>query len=669
MIQSNSKECAILKAKTGEYIYKNGSEPNELYVLLKGKASRILNLYFDKEVVLFPGSIMGEYSLLSGQNRSSSVRALTRCEYVKITREAIIELTSDKPLSLLSFPKAMATEIINHFKSLEYGYEYFTLRNGESCVRPGDTPNDFYFLVKGRLRESRPDNGKLIHIREYSIPGATIGITRLLENKPHNSLITAVRDTELVRLDKAWITQLMRTNPSGIQNLIRISLHHEDIERSNDEAMAPKRLVAIIPLYSQVPINGFTSHLVESLRKNAKVRVLSESSIVKKFGKIHNLDLLSNERQNVWHYITGQETINDFVICIAKPNLSPWTRWILQQVDCILVVGHANLNCSGLTEWERTLGLYDSNSYLAEKRLVLLHKPNATIKDTRIALEHRRIGNAPVTFHHHIYEGNQLHYDSIARFLSGTAVGLVLGGGGARGLTHIGVIQALHELGIPIDIVGGTSIGSQVGSLVANEMPASQISQRMCSTYSYLWKTQFGRYTDLTLPYLSLTTGSFVSSNFQKFLNGNSRIEDLRLPFFCVSCNLTKVEPKIHTSGILWEALRASSSLPLVFPPFVSEGDVLVDGGYVNNVPADIMRKIYGANVIIAVDVGDNYHITMDDSINNASGWKILFDTTFRGKSCVNIYEVLLHLAGITDWVNQVSRPRPRRHHEEDLRS
>ena len=585
-------KCQRMRLKTGEYLFRRGDESTAIYVLLSGEATRILSMLNHKEVHLYPSFLIGDFALLSGQDQPNDVRCLSRCTFLVIPKAFLVELTHEDHLVLLDFVRPMIENISAHLAELEYAYEYFLLRNGEHLIKPSDPTDCFYFLINGRLREHRLDSqGRAsVVVREFSSPGTTIGISRLLLGTPHTTFTTAVRDTELVRFDKAWVTQLMRTNPAGIQSLIKTSLMHDDAQKATHdmpEKSAPKRLIAVIPLSNDVPVQGFTMNLGKVLRQSqGSVKVVTEENILRRFGKIRNVSLMATERSNIWYYISEMEKKHDYVLCVAKPNLSPWTRWILQQVDTVILLAHESCDHSRLSEWETTLDVYNSVFYMAEKRLVVMHRPGGgAISGTNDILQRRRQGIGAVQFHHHVTESNRFHYQSIARFLSGTAVGLVLGGGGARGLAHVGAVLALREAGIPIDIVGGTSMGAQIGGLLAAEMPVADIAYQMRK--AYLWATGATRFVDVTFPYLSLLSGRLWTTRMRTDIGlSDRRIEDLPVPFFCVSCNISKLSENIHSEGLLWQAARASSSMPLLFPPFITEeGDALVDGGYVNNVP------------------------------------------------------------------------------------
>ena len=202
----------------------------------------------------------------------------------------------------------------------------------------------------------------------------------------------------------------------------------------------------------------------------------------------------------------------------------------------------------------------------------------------------------PVSEHHHVRLGVRADLDRLSRFLRGKSISLALAGGAALGFAHIGVLRALSEAGIPIDLVCGTSMGSIIGGQVALGMNWQEIQRvsrkhfRGNSVYDY------------GLPVISFCKAKRMDARLQE-ITGDATIEDLWLKFFCVSSNLTRACPEVHTRGGLKRAMRASSAVPGLFPPIRSEsGDLLVDGAIVDNLPASLAAARAGG-AVIAVNV------------------------------------------------------------------
>jgi predicted acylesterase/phospholipase RssA len=161
------------------------------------------------------------------------------------------------------------------------------------------------------------------------------------------------------------------------------------------------------------------------------------------------------------------------------------------------------------------------------------------------------------------------------------------------------VIRALEETGIPIDFVGGTSIGAMMGAAVAAGLSDAERLQRIVEPIATR-----GRLLDVTLPILSLASATKISRLLSSQAGfGSLQIEDLPRPFFCVSADLSSADEVVHERGDLWRAIRASLSIPGVFPPVYERGRLLVDGAVLNNLPVDLMRVRVGSGTVIAVDL------------------------------------------------------------------
>jgi NTE family protein len=221
--------------------------------------------------------------------------------------------------------------------------------------------------------------------------------------------------------------------------------------------------------------------------------------------------------------------------------------------------------------------------------------------------------------HHHLRTDRAADYARIARLLSGRAVGLALSGGGARGFAHIGVLRALHDADVPIDLVAGTSMGAMIGAVYTLGHAPDVILER-CRAW-----TREQPWSDYTLPLASIFRGRRLRRALTNLLGG-ARIEDLWLPYACVTSNLTRATADAHTAGPLAHLVLASNSVPGVAPPVYYRGDVHVDGGVMDNLPVGVLRRM-GAGRVIAVDVGTDLHVTAPAEIDECpSGWGLLMD-------------------------------------------
>lgn len=178
-------------------------------------------------------------------------------------------------------------------------------------------------------------------------------------------------------------------------------------------------------------------------------------------------------------------------------------------------------------------------------------------------------------------------------------IGIALGSGAARGLAHIGILKALKEAEIPIDMVAGTSMGAMVGACFANDGDISTAEKMALKTG---WR-QVARILDLKLSLLGkgLIRGQRIETILHSLI-GDAEFKDLKIPFAAVATDLNTGEEVVIKKGSVIQAVRASISIPGIFVPVPLEGKCLVDGGLVNPVPADVLRDM-GAKFVIAVNV------------------------------------------------------------------
>jgi NTE family protein/lysophospholipid hydrolase len=284
-----------------------------------------------------------------------------------------------------------------------------------------------------------------------------------------------------------------------------------------------------------------------------------------------------------------------------------WSRLCLSQSDIVLLAASAGDDPSIGAVEARALAMG-----WVRCELVLLHP-------ARPAGTARWLTGRAVADHHHLRANQPGDVARLARMMTGAGCGLVLGGGGARGIAHLGVIRALEEAGVPIDVVGGTSMGAIIAGLCAHGMDHAERVARITAVARH-----GRRLITPTLPLIALSAGRYLDRILTENL-GSAPIEDLPLRFFCISANLNRAEEVIHERGPLWPAVRASLALPGIFPPVYGAGDLLIDGSAVNNVPVDVMRGRVGNGRIVAVNVSPEVEpLTAAPFAAGLSGWRVL---------------------------------------------
>jgi NTE family protein len=279
---------------------------------------------------------------------------------------------------------------------------------------------------------------------------------------------------------------------------------------------------------------------------------------------------------------------------------------------------------------------------LQRAEVVLLHRDHIIAGTSRRWLDLR-----PGLTHYHVRKTADIA--RLARMLTGRGLGVVLSGGGARGLAHIGVLRAIREAGITVDSIGGTSIGAIIAAGFASEWTHEEIATRVHRCF-----VATNPLNDYTLPLVSLVSGRKVSRLLRREF-ADAAIEDIPLPFFCVSSNLSTGHLAVHRSGEVWRWLRASVAIPGVLPPVVHRGELFVDGATINNLPVDIMREA-GLGRVIGVDVGaDRVFTTTSVDSDTPPLWNLM--QWFRGrKQRINILQILWRAGMINSAANSISR-------------
>lgn len=207
-------------------------------------------------------------------------------------------------------------------------------------------------------------------------------------------------------------------------------------------------------------------------------------------------------------------------------------------------------------------------------------------------------------------------------------VGLALGGGYARGLAHIGVLEVFEREGIPIDLITGTSIGALIGALYAREHDSSLL-RKQAMQLDWIGVTSL---VDLALAKSGFVGGKRVTNLLRRFM-GDVKFEELAIPLACVATDIITGDEVIMDQGPVLEAVRASISIPVIFTVVKRQGRYLVDGGLVNQVPVNVARKM-GADIVIAVDITPtrteraNY-LTQNTQVKEPSVFQVMVQTIY----------------------------------------
>ncbi len=316
---------------------------------------------------------------------------------------------------------------------------------------------------------------------------------------------------------------------------------------------------------------------------------------------------------------------------IGDPSDTEWTSLCRRQCDVMLSVGAVD----GLGEYApyESPSSGESSAGGASHHLVLVHPGGASPAGTDAILDLRSPSR-----HHHIRSGSRDDVERVTRIVLDRSVGVVFGGGGARGFAHLGVIKAIRDAGIPIDHVGGASMGASIGASFAMGWDWDRIVELV----RYV-TFERGKLVDTTLPLVSAGRGRRLTSGMREAY-GDTDIRDLWTDFYCVSTDLTDGVVHEHTDGPVWSAVRASVSIPGVFPPMASpQGHVLVDGGVLDNVPTATMRRVFDPRTIIAIDLRAPSSLPIADlpTDGDLSGWRVAWQRVVPGRDRMQVPRLL----------------------------
>ncbi len=489
---------------------------------------------------------------------------------------------------------------------LEPLLEWVEVGGGEILLRQHDAGDSLYFVISGRLQAFvTDDRGQHVVIGEI-VRGETVGEMAIFSGEPRSASIIALRDSVLVKLSKHAFEQVIAAYPAVSMNVTKLIINR--LRTSQGERKAPKRPVNICLLAlhetSTQPAKEaelFAQELHPLLQKKGSVCLVSSERVDEYFGLPNAAQAEKTDAgayRELTQWLDDQESQHEFMLYVTDPlqpgqEPSEWTKRCLRQGDEILLLADAE-QAPDLTTVEAGY-LADVFQTGAAQSLILLHPPKTTHpRHTARWLAPRPL----VKSHYHIRRGLDRDMARLSRILSGTAVGLVLAGGGAKGFAHIGVLRALREFGIPVDLVGGTSVGGLVAAAFSFDETVDTVIRHLRKAAHFNPTKDYN-----LLPLVSLIRGRRIEQMLQTCISDftgqpDTGIEDSWLTLFTLSSNYTQAREEIHTRGSLLKYLRATSAIPGVFPPIIEGDDLLVDGGAFNNFPADIMNQSKVGKVI-----------------------------------------------------------------------
>lgn len=604
-----SSDLSQADLSAGEILFKQGDCSEALYLVIEGRLKTSF-IQKNEQIILYEigvNEFVGEIQILIGGKHTADVIAILDTQLLKLSKDGFDKIVRQFPNILKKMTHIIHQRLRHHqlaeilpellgsyanFREIETELEWVHLDRNDILFRQNDIGNDLYIVISGRLEVFVEDNkGNRRSLGEIS-KGETVGEMALLVGEKRTASVCALRDCDLVKLSRSAFQHISEQNSQLMMTITKILIHR--LQKTGKSPSGAN--LAIIPMTSDVELTDFTHRLVSALSTFGMTLHLTSNKVKEavEMSDFAGLSLETFQSIRLTTYLDEQENKYRFILYQADSTMTSWTKWCIERAEQNLLIANADKPDTEVRDDLKNL-LSETRYSTANvnNRLILLH-PNGEQfpSGTR-----RWLSKWPIKIHHHVRWDRDADFRRLARFLSGHAIGLVMGGGGARGFAHLGVYQALKEAGIDIDVIGGTSIGAFTGAECALGWDLEQIIK--INKEGFL---ESSPYTEYTLPFISLLKSNRLKKNL-KVAFDDICIEDMWLNFFCVSTNISTHEIMVHAQGLLREALRASAAIPGIAEPVLKEGELLIDGGILNNLPGDIMRRY--CNTVIVVDVGD----------------------------------------------------------------
>uniref|UniRef100_A0A7N6B7U2 lysophospholipase n=1 Tax=Anabas testudineus TaxID=64144 RepID=A0A7N6B7U2_ANATE len=640
--------------KAGSVVARQGDQEVSIQFVISG----LLHVYqrmIDREedtrlFVTHPGELVGHLAVLTGEPLIFTVRAQRDCSFLSISKTHFYEIMRVEPKVVLNVAHTVVKRMSSFVRQIDFALDWMAVEAGRAVYRQGEKSDSTFIVLSGRLRSViMKEDGKKELIGEYG-RGDLIGVVEALTHQNRATTVHAVRDSELAKLPEGALSSIKRKFPQVVTRLIHLlgqkilqqvngpltarslALHTPGSKWDAGNQASNLSTVTVLPVSEEVPLTAFTLELQHALLAIGPTLLLTSDIIKQRLGAAA-LDSVHEYRLSSW--LGQQEDIHRIVLYQTDYTLTPWTQRCIRQADCIIIVGLGEQD-PAVGELERML---EGSAVRAQKQLVLLHRedgppPKSTVdwlnmrswisRHLHLSCPRRVFSKRSLPKLVGIEKISYLLTNAFFLFYDSNAIALVLGGGGARGCSQVGIMRAICEAGIPVDIIGGTSIGSLMGALYAEDRSHSRMRIR-AKEWAMEMTSVFQKVLDLTYPVTSMFTGAAFNSSISNVFK-SKQIEDLWIPYFNITTDITASTMRVHTDGSLWRYVRASMSLSGYLPPLCDpkDGHLLMDGGYINNLPADVARSM-GAKVVIAIDVGSRDETNLTNYGDSLSGWWLLW--------------------------------------------
>ena len=509
------------------------------------------------------GECFGQVAMLTGEANFYTCRASKRSVLALLSKSSFVSIITESPASVLSLAHSTLSRLSPLVRKIDFALGWETVEAGHSVTNIRQTDLKTLLVLSGRLRGYTVKSGQRQLSGEYG-RGDMVGLVDVITGKKQGKQYLSVRDSE-VCIIPGELLEFLKSRSNVVMAKIISVLGNRLISGEKGLGISETNQVkytsvAVFGNTTNVPVLQFCYELEMSFTSMGTVSRLSSKIVQKKLGKSC---LKKNQEYRLNSWLGQQEDRHSCVIYQCDPTATEWTKKCLRHADIVLVLALAS-DTAEITESEKEL---ETHARRIRKELVLLWSsetdhPTGTrdwLKRRPWLSSHLHV-KMPERMTRHQTEGKikrqysalagtppDLHSDftRICRCLQGQSIGLVLGGGGARGAAHLGMLQSILEAGIPVDKVGGVSIGAFVGGLWSLHRDFDKVKDKSKEWFNYM--ITYANYVlDLTYPITSLFTGASFNFSIKLCFPETVNIEDLWLPYYNVSTDISTSTERVH---------------------------------------------------------------------------------------------------------------------------
>lgn len=604
------------RAAAGQRIFNQGERADHIYWLASGRIALHYTPSGDRPVYVStaqPGEFLGVSDFVLGASRLESAEAIEPSELYRWPAALLRQLLEADPTlaaQLLESAQelvrrkelaALLVKFLGHtdnelLQEIQSRIEWVSLQAGDTLFAQGDASDRLYFVLNGRLEAVYTDLAGSSAVVGRMLRGETIGEMGVLTGEPRSATVRATTPAILVSLSDAVLRETVARHPSSLATVSeKLATRLRERTTPTVSRPLPIRIGVIAPVADQ-RCADFIGGLLGELRQEGPTLLANREYIFARMGDgILHQRIFDSAR--IWDlalnaYLEAEEQSQRQIVFELEPEMTWWERSFLTRLDDLLVVVPA-ARLGELTPGQ--LGTLEEHLRQGPFRVHLVVLEDAAgLTPIPEPLSHLWAGSGRHFSQFRAVGGEPRDVARIARYLCGRSLAVVLSGGGAKGFAHIGVLRAVQEAGITIDRIGGTSMGALIGAQYAMGFTLEEIQAqtvRMCRAS-----------IDFTIPIVAITSGRRLPRQLRRIF-GERRSEDLAIPYFSLCASLDRGEVVVDCTGSLERNVRASVSTPGLAPPVAKDGQLCVDGFFLNNLPVDVMQELNNGGPVLAVDV------------------------------------------------------------------